>query len=125
MCGINGLFYFDPLRPVQESVVDRMRRAARHRGPDDVGIYVRGNVGLGFNRLSIIDLSGGHQPMSNEDGTVWIVFNVYNFASLSDDPIFPRVSLSAPVRKLSSTPGKSTVKVALKDRGVCFLRHFR
>jgi asparagine synthase (glutamine-hydrolysing) len=63
-----------------------MREASRHRGPDDVGVYLDGNVGLGFNRLSIIDLSGGHQPMSNEDGTVWIVFNgeIYNFGELRD-----------------------------------------
>src|ERR1035438_5060722 len=87
MCGISGLFYFDHARPVEEDVVTRMQSVARHRGPDDSGFYLRGNVGLGFNRLSIIDLSGGHQPMSNEDGTVWIVFNgeIYNFASLHDD----------------------------------------
>jgi asparagine synthase (glutamine-hydrolysing) len=61
-----------------------MRSAIKHRGPDDFGVRVDGNVGLGFNRLSIIDLSGGHQPMSNEDGTVWIVFNgeIYNFEEL-------------------------------------------
>jgi asparagine synthase (glutamine-hydrolysing) len=87
MCGINGLFYFDPSRRVAEDAVNRMREVSRHRGPDDHGTYLSGNVGLGFNRLSIIDLSGGHQPMCNEDGTVWIVFNgeIYNFASLHDD----------------------------------------
>jgi len=87
MCGISGLFYFDRARPVEEEVVDRMRSVARHRGPDDIGIYLRENVGLGFNRLSIIDLSGGHQPMSNEDGTVWIIFNgeIYNFGELHDE----------------------------------------
>lgn len=55
-----------------------------HRGPDDEGVYVSGQVGLGFRRLSIIDLSGGHQPLSNEDGTVWIVFNgeIYNYQEL-------------------------------------------
>ena len=84
MCGINGLLYFDSSRPLDENVVERMRDVATHRGPDDRGLYTRGNVGLGFNRLSIIDLSGGHQPMSNEDGTVWIVFNgeIYNFLEL-------------------------------------------
>ncbi len=87
MCGINGLFHFDPLEPVREETVHRMREAARHRGPDDYGIHLDGHVGLGFNRLSIIDLSGGHQPMCNEDGTVWIVFNgeIYNFGELHDD----------------------------------------
>jgi asparagine synthase (glutamine-hydrolysing) len=84
MCGISGLFYFDRQRQVEEFVIDRMRHAARHRGPDDTGLYLNGNVGLGFNRLSIIDLAGGHQPLSNEDGTVWVVFNgeIYNFQSL-------------------------------------------
>jgi asparagine synthase (glutamine-hydrolysing) len=87
MCGINGLFYLDPARQVEAEVVDQMRAAASHRGPDDHGVYLRGNVGLGFNRLSIIDLSGGRQPMTNEDETVWIVFNgeIYNFESLHRD----------------------------------------
>src|SRR5579864_9420371 len=85
MCGINGIFNFDCGRPVEEEAVHQMRASATHRGPDDHGIYVQANVGLGFNRLSIIDLSGGHQPLSNENGTVWIVFNgeIYNFQELS------------------------------------------
>jgi asparagine synthase (glutamine-hydrolysing) len=87
MCGISGLFYFDHARPVEEEIVHRMQAVTTHRGPDDSGMYLRANVGLGFNRLSIIDLSGGHQPMSNEDGTVWIVFNgeIYNFLELHDE----------------------------------------
>ncbi|HLN03589.1 MAG TPA: asparagine synthase (glutamine-hydrolyzing) [Bryobacteraceae bacterium] len=86
MCGINGLYHFDPLRPVDEALLDRMRAAAVHRGPDDKGLWTSGNVGLAFNRLSIIDLSGGHQPMSNEDGTVFLIFNgeIYNFMELRD-----------------------------------------
>src|SRR5689334_3041834 len=87
MCGISGLFYFDHARPVEEEIVHRMQAVTTHRGPDDSGMYLRANVGLGCNRLSIIDLSGGHQPMSNEDGTVWIVFNgeIYNFLELHDE----------------------------------------
>jgi len=87
MCGISGLFYFDPTRPADEDVVHRMCAVAKHRGPDDAGSYIQGPVALGFNRLSIIDLSGGHQPMSNEDGSVWIVFNgeIYNFPELHDE----------------------------------------
>jgi asparagine synthase (glutamine-hydrolysing) len=87
MCGINGLFHFDPTHNVAPSVIHAMRESITHRGPDDHGILVSGNVGLGFNRLSIIDLAGGHQPLPNEDETVWIVFNgeIYNFASLRDD----------------------------------------
>ena len=87
MCGINGLFHFDPYHLVEPDVIHAMRKAATHRGPDDHGALVSGNVGLGFNRLSIIDLVGGHQPLANEDETVWIVFNgeIYNFESLRDD----------------------------------------
>src|ERR1700691_1749162 len=61
-----------------------MADAIHHRGPDDEGYYTSGPVGLGFRRLSIIDLSLGHQPISNEDGTVWIVFNgeIYNYREL-------------------------------------------
>lgn len=89
MCGINGLHHFDPLRPVDEVVLDRMRAAQVHRGPDDKGLWINGNVGLGFTRLSVIDLSGGHQPMSNGDGTVFLVFNgeIYNFMELRDQLI--------------------------------------
>src|SRR5215475_4050882 len=84
MCGINGLYYFDPFRPVEESLLSRMRQIASHRGPDDHGVYRSRNVGFSFSRLSIIDAAGGHQPMSNEDGSVWVVFNgeIYNFPEL-------------------------------------------
>jgi asparagine synthase (glutamine-hydrolysing) len=84
MCGITGLFYFDPQCSVDEQLLTNMRQVAAHRGPDDHGLHISHNVGLGFNRLSIIDISGGHQPMANEDGTAWIVFNgeIYNFAEL-------------------------------------------
>ena len=63
-----------------------MADAIAHRGPDDEGYYLSGQIGLGFRRLSIIDLSGGHQPLSNEDGTIWIVFNgeIYNYQELRE-----------------------------------------
>jgi asparagine synthase (glutamine-hydrolysing) len=85
MCGIAGTLSFDPDRPAQRELLARMSGALAHRGPDDSGIRCDGPVGLVHRRLSIIDLSpAGHQPMSNEDGTVWIVFNgeIYNFQSL-------------------------------------------
>ncbi len=85
MCGISGKLYFDPARAVEREVLERMNGALAHRGPDDAGIHCDGPVGLAHRRLSIIDLSAaGHQPMSNEDGTVWIVFNgeIYNFQAL-------------------------------------------
>ena len=87
MCGICGKIEFDRESEVSPSVREAMANAIRHRGPDDAGFYVSGQVGLGFRRLSIIDLSGGHQPSSNEDGTVWIVFDgeIYNYQELRQE----------------------------------------
>lgn len=86
MCGICGIFHYKSEAPVDRDLLARMTRALVHRGPDDEGFHVSpdGRVGLGFRRLSIVDLAGGHQPMSNEDGTAWIVFNgeIYNHAGL-------------------------------------------
>ena len=69
MCGIAGVVEFRSAHADSEAL-RRMCRAITHRGPDDDGIYVQGGVGLGMRRLSIIDLATGHQPISNEDGTV-------------------------------------------------------
>jgi asparagine synthase (glutamine-hydrolysing) len=87
MCGIAGIYNFDSFKSVHESLLKRMTDALAHRGPDDEGFYCSGPVGLGHRRLSIIDLAGGHQPLGNEDETVWIVFNgeIYNFAELHDE----------------------------------------
>jgi asparagine synthase (glutamine-hydrolysing) len=82
MCGICGIVLSDPNARVNPRVIERMSDAIAHRGPDDDGQYLNGRVGLGFRRLSIIDLSGGHQPMANEDETVWIAYNgeIFNHA---------------------------------------------
>ena len=84
MCGIAGRFNFDPLRPVERDVLEAMTDSMTHRGPDAVGYFVAPGIGLGHRRLSIIDLSTGAQPLANEDGTVWTVFNgeIYNFADV-------------------------------------------
>lgn len=84
MCGITGKMHFDRAKPVPEEEVHKMTHCIVHRGPDDSGYYFKENVGLGFQRLSIIDLVTGHQPLSNEDRSVWIVFNgeIYNHQSL-------------------------------------------
>lgn len=84
MCGICGQYSFDRDVRVQESDLERMAATLEHRGPDDKGTYTDGQVGLGFRRLSIIDLTGGHQPMSDAEGTLWVVFNgeIYNFPEL-------------------------------------------
>ena len=87
MCGIAGFFLQNGRACVDD--VRRMTDLIRHRGPDDEGIYVDGACGIGMRRLSIIDLSTGHQPISNEDGTIWVVFNgeIYNYRQLRDDLI--------------------------------------
>ena len=86
MCGIAGIVRWDGA-PVAEHDIRAMCSAIVHRGPDDEGVYLGDGVALGQRRLSIIDLEGGHQPLSNEDGTVWIVFNgeIYNYRDLRRD----------------------------------------
>ncbi len=84
MCGIAGQFNFARRGPVERGTIQRMTDSIAHRGPDDEGYHVAGPVGLGFRRLSIIDLAGGHQPMSDAEETVWIIFNgeIYNYREL-------------------------------------------
>ncbi len=84
MCGICGKLAFGTNETVSPELITAMADTIRHRGPDDEGYYVSGPVGLGFRRLSIIDLKSGHQPLSNEDESVWIVFNgeIYNYQEL-------------------------------------------
>jgi asparagine synthase (glutamine-hydrolysing) len=84
MCGICGQYHFQTGQPADQATVRTMARSIAHRGPDDEGFYFSGGLGLGFRRLSIIDLSGGHQPMSDADETVWVAFNgeIYNFPEL-------------------------------------------
>ena len=85
MCGICGLAGASPSHPVDERRLNAMRDAIAHRGPDGFGAHRTAGVGLGHRRLSIIDVAGGAQPLSNEDGTVWVTFNgeIYNYAELT------------------------------------------
>lgn len=92
MCGIAGFIDIESASAVREHgerarLLDRMCRVIRHRGPDDQGVFVEDGVALGMRRLSIIDLAGGHQPMSGEDGSVNIVFNgeIYNYRDLQTE----------------------------------------
>ena len=87
MCGICGILYFDASQHVDRSVLAGMNRQIVHRGPDDDGFFVEGNVGLAMRRLSIIDLKTGRQPISNEDENIWIVFNgeIYNHRELRSE----------------------------------------
>jgi asparagine synthase (glutamine-hydrolysing) len=84
MCGICGQFNFIRPKPVEPATIRRMTKTIVHRGPDDEGYFISGPVGLGFRRLSIIDLAGGHQPMSDAEETVWVIFNgeIYNYREL-------------------------------------------
>lgn len=89
MCGIAGILSLSPHSRITVDDLRPMAAAIAHRGPDDEGFHVdaQGRCGLTFRRLSIIDLASGHQPLSNEDGTIWLVFNgeVYNFRQLRAD----------------------------------------
>ena len=84
MCGIAGLWSADPAKAPRQLELDAMVAALHHRGPDGQGTRIDGPVGLGHARLSIIDLEGGAQPLSNEDGSVWVVFNgeIFNYVEL-------------------------------------------
>ena len=84
MCGIAGQFNYARNERVDPDVIRRMTDSIVHRGPDDEGYLISGSHGFGFRRLSIIDLSGGHQPMADADESVWIIFNgeIYNFKEL-------------------------------------------
>src|SRR5689334_16847638 len=94
MCGITGACWTSNGEALSKPILKRMSDVIFHRGPDDEGFYcstptegAASGAALGFRRLSIIDLSGGHQPLSNEDGSVWIVFNgeVYNYRELKPE----------------------------------------
>jgi len=87
MCGICGIVNAQHDSLIEERVLRQMAQVIKHRGPDDDGFYVQGGVGLGMRRLSIIDLVTGEQPVTNEDNSLWVVFNgeIYNYKSLYAD----------------------------------------
>ena len=89
MCGIAGVVYNDRSRRCEMETITRMTEVMPYRGPDDSGHWIDGNVGLGHRRLSIIDLGGGHQPMTDVSGALWIVFNgeIYNYRQVREDLI--------------------------------------
>src|ERR1039457_3042558 len=87
MCGIAGFCQFKPGQPLKMKHLEEMTETIKHRGPDDKGFYQKGPVGLGMTRLSIIDVAGGAQPMSNERSKIWVVCNgeIYNHLELRQD----------------------------------------
>jgi len=120
MCGICG-FARTPEGPRPDpGLLGRMCRTIVHRGPDDEGIYADGLVGLGNRRLSIIDVAGGHQPLSNEDGTVWIAYNgeAYNFAEVRDE-------LAGRGHAFRTRSDTETIVHAYEEWGLDFVHRFR
>jgi asparagine synthase (glutamine-hydrolysing) len=87
MCGIAGIVSTSAGERIESAAIHRMCQAIAHRGPDDEGIFVKDGIGFGMRRLSIIDLAGGHQPVFNEDRSVWVVYNgeIYNFPQLRSE----------------------------------------
>src|SRR2546423_3180366 len=87
MCGICGILYTDSRQLVERDRLKEMNRQIVHRGPDDDGFFVEGNVGLAMRRVSIIDIATGHQPITNENENLWIVYNgeIYNHQQLRSD----------------------------------------
>jgi asparagine synthase (glutamine-hydrolysing) len=87
MCGICGQYNFQSGAPVRREDIEKMTRTMVHRGPDDEGYFLDDSLAFGFRRLSIIDLEGGHQPMSDREESVWVIFNgeIYNFPELKSE----------------------------------------
>ena len=87
MCGLCGVLNFDGETPVDREALAAMTATLQNRGPDDLGYYLEGPAGLGHRRLSIIDLETGHQPLANEDKTIWIVYNgeLYNYPEIRNN----------------------------------------
>jgi len=112
MCGISGIVYHDRHRPVILDDLKRMCNTLVHRGPDDEGFFVDQNVGLGMRRLNVIDLATGHQPISNEDGRLWIVFNgeIYNYPEL-------RKELEEKGHRFSTNTDTETIVHAYEEYG--------
>ena len=112
MCGITGIVYRDRHKPVSLDDLKKMCTTLVHRGPDDEGFFVDRNVGLGMRRLNVIDLVTGHQPISNEDGRIWIVFNgeIYNYPEL-------RKELENKGHKFSTNSDTETIVHAYEEHG--------
>ena len=120
MCGIAGILEFGRDARASAGALREMCRVVSHRGPDDEGFYTDGAVGLGMRRLSIVDIAGGHQPISNEDGTLWIVFNgeIYNHLAL-------REQLVARGHHYSTHSDTETIIHLFEEYGADCVQHLR
>jgi asparagine synthase (glutamine-hydrolysing) len=120
MCGIAGILEFGSDARASARALREMCRVITHRGPDDEGFYTDGPLGIGMRRLSIVDVAGGHQPLSNEDGTLWIVFNgeIYNHLAL-------REQLIARGHRYTTHSDTETVIHLFEEYGEDCLQHLR
>lgn len=120
MCGICAIFNYGTRQPVAADILKRAADAMAHRGPDDEGFHLDGELGLGNRRLSIIDLPGGHQPISNEDETIWITFNgeIYNFREL-------RPGLESRGHRFRTSTDTETIVHLYEEYGTKCLEHLR
>lgn len=120
MCGIAGIVASDQLHADERARLASMRDIISHRGPDDAGTYCDGLAGLAHRRLSIVDLAAGHQPLSNEDGSVWIVFNgeIYNHAEI-------RPELEAAGHLYRTRSDTETIVHAYEEWGDSCVEHLR
>jgi asparagine synthase (glutamine-hydrolysing) len=112
MCGIGGIVHLDQSNPVDQEELRRICGTMFHRGPDDEGCVIDHHVGLGMRRLNVIDLVTGRQPISNEDGRIWIVFNgeIYNFREL-------RKQLEEKGHKFSTSSDTETIVHLYEEHG--------
>lgn len=120
MCGIYGILDFHSPGPPSELLLRSMGEIITHRGPDDSGHYFGRGVALGMRRLSIIDVAGGHQPISNEDDTVWVVLNgeLYNFQPLRDE-------LEAKGHRFRTRSDTEVIVHLYEEHGTDFLKRLR
>ena len=120
MCGIAGFTQFKPGLPLKMKDLEEMVDTLKHRGPDDKGFYQQGPVGLGMARLSIIDVAGGAQPISNERGNIWVVFNgeIYNHKEL-------RGPLEAAGHRFTTNSDTEVIVHAYEEYGDAFIGKLR
>ena len=120
MCGIAGIVAADRLFADDRERVTRMRDVIAHRGPDDAGIFADDRAAIGHRRLSIVDLAAGHQPLANEDDTIWIVFNgeIYNHQAV-------RVELESAGHRYKTRSDTETIIHAYEQWGDRAVEHLR
>lgn len=120
MCGISGWVNRDSSKPADAGILKKMNQTLCHRGPDEEGFYVKENAGLAMRRLAVIDVQGGHQPISGEDGTAWVVFNgeIYNFKEL-------RAQLESKGHVFRTKSDTETIVHAYEEYGDACVKHLR